>query len=626
MEILKLKAHNFKNYTDIDIDFKKLKGLNLIQGHNGAGKTSIIDAMCYAIYGKTSIGITGDYVVNRFIGKDTMVELTFSIGDSTYVINRYRKDSKHKNEVLLSMNDKDITLPSIKGTNAKIEEIIGVPYNIFLSSVLFNSTSVDLFINSTDKKRKELLERLLGVGIFKDALELVKEDIKEKTTKQQTVSSTLDTMKVAKEQEERLMQTYNCMVEQYKIRENNLKNQIDTLVKELPNEDELSKLEDKVVYFDNEIEKLKSEQMPFNNTNKLNSLYNDKSQLENTISNIKSKVTQGRELIKQDKQEFNNLKNSENPVCKYCGNTLDDTHKRSEMKRLYSEVQNTIESINALKTPYKNAESDLKDTMDNITKEQLKAKQYNDTRLKKQTALNEAMKQKVSWESKIDSISHKEDNIKSLQRELQEIINNPIEKPNLTFDKSAYDNLLVDKENLKQELDTLEQVKIIYGNKGIKNSYISSSIPVINNKLDEYLSILSDDTFTASITTKTTAKNGNVSNNINLVIDYPSRNGEIEFTELSSGEKRLVSLAINLAFNYYLNSNTPFNTLFLDEVLDTLSSNRIENVFKLLKSLKKDYTNILLISHVDEIKDNPEIDNVININHDNQRQANLQIK
>lgn len=625
MEILHLKALNFKNYTNMDIYFKELHGLSIIQGHNGAGKTSILDAICYALYGKTSIGITGDAVVNRLSNSNTVVELEFSIGNDIYTIKRYRKDKKHKNEVLLFMNNDDITLPSIKGTNTKIEEIIGVPYNIFLSSVLFNSTSVDLFINSTDKNRKDLLEKLLGVGIFKDALELVKNDIKEKTSERESISTSLNTMKLAKEQEDSLMENYKMLLHNYENKEKSLKEHINNLSDVLNNSKSVSDIENQITQIDNKINKENDSMISSDTTKRMNSLYSQKNSIETKIANIKTTVTQDKELIQNNKNEFIKLKNSKNPTCKYCGNVLDDSHKKSELQRLADEAKSKSSEIESLKAPYNQYVNTLSDINNEINSLQDKVENEKKLQLKHQQCINELMDTKSSLKIKLHTIQQNINDLNSSKKELTELQNNPILKPKSSFDMSKYEKLIKDNDSLKKELDTLEQVKVIYGNKGIKNSYISSSIPVINAKLDEYLSILSDDAFTASIKTKVTAKNGNVSNSINLVIDYPSRNGEIKFTELSSGEKRLVSLAINLAFNYYLNNNTPFNTLFLDEVLDTLSSNRIENVFKLLNKLKSDYANILLISHVDEIKDNPEIDNVINIEHDNKSQASLVI-
>ena len=111
-------------------------------------------------------------------------------------------------------------------------------------------------------------------------------------------------------------------------------------------------------------------------------------------------------------------------------------------------------------------------------------------------------------------------------------------------------------------------------------------------------------------------KKVNSKNKINLKIDYPNRGDNIAFNDLSSGEKRIVSLSILLAFNLYFQKNNSFKILLLDEVFDTLSEDRIDNVIKLLKEIKNEYDYIFVISHLDSLKYNNEF-NKINITQDN---------
>lgn len=622
MKIKSIKAKNFKNYKKLSLDFDNLKGLNLIQGNNGTGKTTILDSICYAFYGKTSTGIGGDDIVNRSVGKNTMVELVFNVKDTDYTIIRYRKDKANGNDIFIYKGDDDISLPSIKGTNAKIEELVGIPYNIFLSSVLFNSSSANLFINSTDKKRKELLEELLGVDIFKKSLDLVKKDIKLNQDKQINLEDTVKQQDLLKEQQKQLNDNYQVLLSNHNQQIENLKKQVEQL-SNLSNVD-IDSIDKKLSELNTDISNLKQLVKPVDTT-AITKLQGKKSELQLGVDNTLYEVKLRKQLIKDNVEQFNEIKNSPSPRCKYCGNLLDAEHKKKEMLRLKHEVDDAKSFIQRAKQPYLEDQAKVKELTKEIETLQDKAKKQQAELDKNLGIINAKQSEYYQWVSKKENYESNKNALGQAKQNLANMQNTTVEKPKTVFNEEYYNDLISQLDGLKQELTTLETVKDIYSNKGVKSSYISSVIPVINNKIDEYLSILSDETFTASISTKTTAKNGNVSDKIDLVIDYPSRNGNIAFTELSSGEKRLVSLSVNLAFNYYLNINNPINTLFLDEVLDTLSSNRISNVFTLIEKLKQEYDSVFLISHVSDIKENAGVDNVIEINHNKDKQALLEV-
>lgn len=189
--IVKVTATNFFSYTKLHIDLKKYDNkFVLIEGNitdkdkvdsNGSGKSTILEAIVFGLFGKTIRGVRyADDVINSKIKKNCCVSVEF--GD--YVINRYRKHSKHKNGLfLLRKNQKspdgfdDLRCKNDSETQNKICEVIGLDYNTFIGSHIFAGSSTK-FTSITDAERKEILRALSDAGWVSECLVRVQDRIK----------------------------------------------------------------------------------------------------------------------------------------------------------------------------------------------------------------------------------------------------------------------------------------------------------------------------------------------------------------------------------------------------------------------------------------------------------------
>src|SRR5690606_15704134 len=173
-----------------------IEGENLTSGKflsNGSGKTSLLEAIVYAIYDTTSKGVQSDDVINNKVGKNTCVTLIGYNGEDEYRIERYRKHKKHKNKVLLFLNGKEITEKSTRDTNKTIENIVGIDYNTFINSIMFSQGSgAGRFAMATDKEKKEILENLVNLEIYAKAQEIAKNRVKAKEAEIQEVNKGID--------------------------------------------------------------------------------------------------------------------------------------------------------------------------------------------------------------------------------------------------------------------------------------------------------------------------------------------------------------------------------------------------------------------------------------------------
>ena len=160
------------------------RGLVLIEGKNlddtsaksnGAGKSSLVDALCWCLYGKTARGLSTDDVINKK-SKSCCVAVTFEENGHDYCVTRTRKGRAVDLTVTDNYGDPlydppgapvpisdDLTKGTIVETQATVEQIIGCPYNVFVAAVYAGQEAMPDLPSMTDKQLKELIESVIGV-------------------------------------------------------------------------------------------------------------------------------------------------------------------------------------------------------------------------------------------------------------------------------------------------------------------------------------------------------------------------------------------------------------------------------------------------------------------------------
>lgn len=164
MVIKKIELKNFFRYGPCS-QFLDLTGTGIsgIVGPNGYGKsTCIVDSLCFVFYGKYRCDSIDD-VVNRYTGKDCKVGVEFEQDGKNYKILRYRKHTTHNNNVYIFENDKDISGHTASETNAKIIDIIKMPYIAFINSSVFSSELYSAFLANKVSDRLVVFENILSL-------------------------------------------------------------------------------------------------------------------------------------------------------------------------------------------------------------------------------------------------------------------------------------------------------------------------------------------------------------------------------------------------------------------------------------------------------------------------------
>lgn len=191
---------NFYRYGNNEQTFKLDRGgIWSIYGNNGYGKSTIIEAIVWCLFGKTRQDVVDD-VVNRKTKKDCKVSVTFTDGKNEYKIIRYRQHTLQKNNILIFINDEDKTPHTATEANQKIQDILGFNYITFVNSSIFSSTLYNKFLDADNKDRLVVMENLLDLkqitafyaktkDLIKDTKKLLTESQSKCTAKSSEISS-----------------------------------------------------------------------------------------------------------------------------------------------------------------------------------------------------------------------------------------------------------------------------------------------------------------------------------------------------------------------------------------------------------------------------------------------------
>lgn len=616
MKFLEVTMRNFRVYEkEQKVELDK-QGLVAVQGvnkdsngfrSNGAGKSSFLEAIIYCLYGKLSDGKTGDSVINNKVGNNMKVTFTFSIKDNVYRIERYRKDKDFKNKTLLFLNDKEITKSSVKLTNEAIEEITHLKLETLLNSIMFGLGNKVKFTEATDKDKKEILEGIANISIYKQAYDVAKEEldeVKEKinnlTNQSQVIQTRLDGYNSQKALYLSQKDQYDKYLSQLDNNVLTTKNDFEAFMSE-NSLHSIEELEDNYYSIEEDKKVIQAKLANMSNNSQAQQKYASIQQQVQYDEQQSSTLTSD---IQDKKEKILKLYNSDNPVCEYCGSELDVEHKKKEIIRLGDIIKDDTSKLTALTTSITASKKDMKELEPVILQEQKDKESY-----------NQNLKLLNDYNTKQNALVSMSNTAKALKKDIESA---KAEKANpqqftLTSDKQLDTDIANAKNDLKniqellekhkQEQKDLEDVEAVYSNKGVISHVLDLVMPYINEQANYYLSELTDNSIHIDIDTQSEAKNGNVSEKLNIKVD--NLNGGNEYSLNSTGEKKRIDLAISLALQDYVmtNTSTKTNLIAYDEVFDGLDDIGIQRIMHLLKERIKDIPTVFVISHNDKLQE-----------------------
>ena len=540
----KMRWKNFlstgNGFTEIDIT----KSTNtLIIGQNGAGKSTILDALAFGLFGKPFRKINKPQLVNSINNSNTVVEIEFSIGRKNYRIVRGMKPNIFEiycDDVLVNQDAK------VKDYQEHLEKfIIKLNYKSFTQVVVLGSASFVPFMQLSAADRRTIIEELLDIGIFSSMNVILKNRLS--TIKDQQRDNDYNLKLI---QEKINLQRQN--IEEHK--KNHLV-EINKKTKEIAdNNVYLSKVSKNIVLIRKHIEQL---------TNKIS----DETSVNSKNAKILTLQSKFQDSIKKLNKEISFYENNDD--CPTCHQTI---HAETKEKNV-TEKKNKISEIDAATTKLNDELNSVLIRLSTIGKIQKHISEHNSEIVKLNTQITsiisynaKLLKEIQELKSRSNTNENDNEKLKELNTELQNI-------------QTLAEQLSVDKQYYEFASTLLKDT-------GIKTKIIKQYLPVMNKLINKYLTAM--DFFV----------NFNLNESFEETIKSRHRD-EFSYASFSEGEKMRIDLALLFTWRQVAKMKNSVNTnlLILDEVFDSsLDGIGTEEFLKLLNSLDTK-TNVFVISH-----------------------------
>jgi len=518
---------------------------------NGTGKTTIVNALSYAIYGQALTNIKRDNLINKINSKSMLVTVTFEKNGVEYKIERGRKPNLLKftiNGKELESEDTDESQGDSRETQKAIEDVFSMTHSMFKHLVALN-TYTEPFLSMRSADQREIIEQLLGITQLSEKAEALKISIKETKDSIATENTKIETITALNV---KISENIESLERKQKLWEQTKLNHIDDLEKSI------SVLEN--IDIDQEIKNQKD----------LEQWNKNKKDLDNLASLISKQISSLEKERKNLGIANKELAKLNEHKCHACGQDVhDDKHDtmKSEKLRQISEYETNIKEyeneidlleqavslIEQLPTCpsviYDNLEQALnhKNTLDNLRKELETKKQESSPYVDQINELKTTALQEIDWTAVNDL---------TLLKEHQEFLY----------------KLLTNKDSF------------------VRKRIIDQNLSFLNQRLTYYLSLIGLPHLVE------------FQNDLSVVITQLGQ--DLDFDNLSRGERNRLILSLSWAFrDVWENLYSPINLLFIDELVDSgMDASGVESSIAILKKFTRERNkSIFLISHRDDL-------------------------
>jgi len=566
--LINFKYVRWKNFLSTGNQFIEIQldknPTTLIIGENGAGKSTILDALCFGLFGKPFRTISKNQLVNSVNNSSTSVEVEFTIGTRHYKVIRNIKPNKFE----IYQNDKLMSLEANVRDYQKIleQQILKLNYRSFTQVVILGSSTFVPFMQLRSTHRREVVEEILDIQIFSTMNVLLKQK-----------------MKSVVEELREIEYQYDIISEKISLQENYI--------------DDIQKNKDDII---------KEKESSFN-TNK----YHIKEKTEEIESLEGDSKLLADDLIgeEQNKEKRSKLKDisvtlndkfdrnrkmifflKDNDDCPTCKQHIDETFKSETIKEKNEQQKELSKGLTKL-----HDQLERLDTYVDTHKAARKFIRENDIEIAK-------LKSSVAELEKFNA---------KLQQEINILTSGTVsEDDTKKLDRYKRDEIKIErqKSDLKDEKSYLDAIKVILQDTGIKTKIIKQYLPVMNNLINKYLTSME---FYVNFT---------LNENFEETIKSRYRD-EFTYSSFSEGEKMRIDLSLLFTWRAIAKMKNSANTnlLILDEIFDSsLDGTGTDEFLKILNTLGDE--NVFVISHkqdvlADKFKSTIKFEKVKNFSH-----------
>jgi DNA repair exonuclease SbcCD ATPase subunit len=515
----------------------------LIIGKNGEGKSTILDALCFSLFGKPFRNINKGQLVNSINGKGCVVEVEFDINGKEYKIIRGIKPNVFE----IWLDGEMINQDAASRDYQKIleQQILKLNYKTFTQVVILGSASFVPFMQLPTTQRREVIEDILDIRIFSTMNSLLKEKVQETKDAIATIENEISTAKTKVDAQTQLIKT----ITEAKT------SAIESI------ETKISANSSEILQAEGEIQSIVSE------INTLKASITDKENVSEDIDkakSIRSKLLQKIETCEHNTEFF-----SEHDVCPSCSQDIPEEYKEGIIKDLNSKLLDNNTKIGELETILSNLNeklSQINKVVEQITDKNIELSTRNST----VTLLNKQIKE---LEAETQRVKSDTTNLDEEKGKLKDLAKEAIGK-------------IGQKTQLQEQRNLEDVANILLKDTGIKTAIIREYLPIMNKLINKYLQAMDayihfelDEAFNESVKSRF--------------------RDDFTYASFSEGEKMRIDLAILFTWRQIAKMKNSVNTnlLLLDEIFDSSLDTAGTDYFLNLMNQFGDNTNIFVISH-----------------------------
>ncbi len=533
-------------------------GLTLVLGNNvdlggdgsrnGTGKTTIINALSYVIYGNALTNIRKDNLINKTNGKSMMVTLDFEIDGKKYRIERGRKPNVLKYYVDELNVEEDEAQGENRQTQSDIEKLFGMSHDMFKHIVALN-TYTEPFLSMRANDQRAIIEQLLGITMLSEKSEVLKEQ--QRLTKD-AIKQEQFRINAVEEANTRIEKSISDLEFKQKAWRNKQKTDVESIQQQI-----------------NTLEKIDIQTELSNHT--LLSDYLEKKKLkdeaERWLSNIQTDNTKQEKLITKLDKELALLKDHK---CHACGQEIHDSKQEeilSSKQSLRKEASEQI-AVNSLE------EQEWSEAVASLG-------ELGHMPVTHYTTETEAHKHNNQLETLRSQVTSKQSESDTYQEQIESLRETGVQT--VTWD------IMNELNNIKDHQDFLYKL-LTNKDSFIRKRIIEQNLQYLNSRLAYYLTKL--------------GLPHEVQFQPDLTVEITELGRDLDFDNLSRGERNRLILGLSWSFRDVFESmNTPINFMAIDELIDSgMDTNGVDASLGVLKKIERERNkNIFLISHRDEL-------------------------